>query len=60
MDTVKRARLYCILLVVACIAAGSGFLRAEFPAAGIDQYLDACAARGEFNGVVLVARKGEV
>ncbi len=26
----------------------------------MDQYLDACVARGEFNGVVLVARKGEV
>ena len=56
----KRTSRLCFLLVAVCSLAGSSFLRAEFPAAGIDKYLDACVARGEFNGVVLVARKGEV
>ena len=56
----KRASLYLSLLVTICIPSFSGDTGAEFPTAGIDKYLDACAARGEFNGVVLVARKGEV
>ena len=60
MDAVKRASLYLSLLVTICIPSFSGDTGAEFPTAGIDKYLDACAARGEFNGVVLVARKGEV
>ena len=49
-----------LFLAVVFFLSDVGALQAEFPTAGIDKYLDACAARGEFNGVVLVARKGEV
>ena len=56
----KRTTLRGFLLSVAFILAAAGALRAEFPTAGIDKYLEACASRGEFNGVVLVARSGEV
>ena len=49
-----------LFLAVVFFLSDVGALQAEFPTAGIDKYLDACAARGEFNGVVLLARKGEV
>ena len=56
----KRTSRCGFLAAAIFILAAAGALRAEFPTAGIDKYLQACAARGEFNGVVLVARKGEV
>ena len=56
----KRTPRRAFLFVAACILVSPALLRAEFPAAAIDRYLDGCAARGEFNGVVLVARKGVV
>ena len=56
----KRMIRCGFLAAAVFILAAAGALRAEFPTAGIDKYLQACAARGEFNGVVLVARKGEV
>jgi len=56
----KRTPRRAFLFVAACILVSPALLRAEFPAAAIDRYLDGCAARGEFNGVVLMARKGVV
>ena len=56
----KNTTRRVLLLAVVFFLGGVGALQAEFPTAGIDKYLDACAARGEFNGVVLLARKGEV
>ena len=56
----KRMLRRGLLLSAAFILASAGALRAEFPTAGIDRFLEACADRGEFNGVVLVANSGKV
>jgi CubicO group peptidase (beta-lactamase class C family) len=55
-STTRHGLFLAVVFFLSCVGA----LQAEFPTAGIDKYLDACAARGEFNGVVLVARKGKV
>ncbi|MDE0740428.1 MAG: serine hydrolase [Planctomycetota bacterium] len=54
--TTRRGFFFTVVLGAVC----AGNLRAEFPTASIDKYLESCAARGEFSGVVLVARRGEV
>ena len=54
--TTRRGFFFTVVLGVVC----AGNLRAEFPTASIDKYLESCAARGEFSGVVLVARRGEI
>ena len=56
----KRMLRRGLLLSAAFILASAGALRAESPTAGIDRFLEACADRGEFNGVVLVANSGKI